>query len=65
MSSKYNMGGFMSKSRSGGGKLGGAKGKGKKGSGMGITGGSSFKTYKQSGPSTSTKLPKGATSRKR
>ena len=55
----------MSKSRSGGGKLGGAKGKGKKGSGMGITGGSSFKTYKQSGPSTSTKLPKGATSRKR
>ena len=63
MSSSYNMKGFVSKSRSSSGSIGGAKGKGKKGASGSMLKNSSFKTYKQGAPSSSHKLPKGARKR--
>ena len=63
MSSKFNMKGFMSKSRPASGKLGGTKGKGKKESGGSILKDSPFKTYKQSAKGSTSKLPKAARKR--
>ena len=54
---------FFKKNRAASGKIGGVKGKGKKGGGA-LLEGSSFMTFKESAPSTSTKLPKGARSKK-
>ena len=58
------MKGFMSKSRSGSGKLGGAKGKGKKGKSSSVLKNTSVKTYKGNF-SSSSKLPKGAVHNKK